>query len=103
MTADHKRRLARLEAASPEQPLRWRQVVMKPGDPEPAAEPGEALILERIVAPRHEHDPKRSDCICLTCWEERDSRVSARKLTPSSAIGRFRIGGGPAPTSAMGG
>jgi hypothetical protein len=78
MTAGLRRRLVRLEAAikAPDEPTHCRVVYMtSPTDPKPVAGQGERLLIVQYVAPRHEHDPDRSDCNCLTCWEKVDRAV----------------------------
>lgn len=51
----------------PPEPLRWREVVVQPGDPEPEHGPGEALIIiQRYVSALH--DPEDPKCLCRACW-----------------------------------
>ena len=73
MTAEHKRRLMKLEGAVPgvdERSWPWRTATRQsPLDPVPEDHPGENLMVRLIVSPRHQHDAERPDCNCLTCWE----------------------------------
>jgi hypothetical protein len=67
MSAGHRRRLARLETAlkPPEAPTRWREITLWPDDPEPIFEPGESLIIHRMVYPPHYPDDPQ--CSCRGC------------------------------------
>jgi hypothetical protein len=54
MSAEQKRRLAKLESAKPSaDPAKpWRRVILDEGAPEPECGPDENLIVRRIVEPQ---------------------------------------------------